>query len=41
MNLRIFQKEYSGGMIMKNVMGELKGKAAGKIINEVVAKLCE
>lgn len=29
------------GMIMKNVMGELKGKADGKIINEVVAKLCE
>ncbi len=29
------------GMIMKPVMGELKGKADGKIINEVVAKLCQ
>lgn len=28
------------GMIMKSVMGELKGKADGKVINEVVAKLC-
>lgn len=28
------------GMIMKTVMGELKGKADGKVINEVVAKLC-
>jgi len=27
------------GMIMKAVMGELKGKAEGKLINEVVAKL--
>lgn len=27
------------GMIMKSVMGELKGKADGKVINEVVAKL--
>ena len=29
------------GMIMKNVMGELKGKADGKVINEVVAELCK
>lgn len=29
------------GMIMKNIMGELKGKADGKLINEVVAKLCQ
>ncbi len=29
------------GMIMKNVMGELKGKADGKVINQVVAGLCE
>ena len=28
-------------MIMKNVMPELKGKADGKLINQVVAKLCE
>lgn len=28
------------GMIMKTVMAELKGKADGKVINEVVAKLC-
>ena len=28
------------GQIMKTVMPELKGKADGKIINEVVAKLC-
>ena len=29
------------GMIMKNVMPELKGQADGKLINQVVAKLCE
>lgn len=29
------------GMIMKNVMPELKGKADGKVINQVVAKLCQ
>ena len=29
------------GMIMKSVMGELKGKADGKVINQVVARLCE
>lgn len=29
------------GMIMKNVMAELKGKADGKVINEVVADLCK
>ena len=29
------------GMIMKSVMAELKGKADGKIINNVVAGLCE
>lgn len=29
------------GMIMKTVMPELKGKADGKVINEVVAKLCQ
>ena len=29
------------GMIMKTVMPELKGKADGKVINQVVAKLCE
>lgn len=29
------------GMIMKNVMAELKGKADGKVINQVVAKLCQ
>ena len=29
------------GMIMKNVMPELKGKADGKLINQVVAKLCQ
>ncbi len=29
------------GQIMKAVMGELKGKADGKVINEVVTKLCE
>lgn len=28
------------GMVMKNVMPELKGKADGKVINQVVAKLC-
>ena len=28
------------GQIMKAVMSELKGKADGKLINEVVAKLC-
>lgn len=29
------------GMVMKNVMPELKGKADGKVINEVVAELCK
>lgn len=29
------------GNIMKNVMPRLKGKADGKVINQVVAKLCE
>lgn len=28
------------GMIMKNVMPELKGKADGKVINQVVANMC-
>ncbi len=28
------------GMIMKTVMAELKGKADGKVINKVVAELC-
>lgn len=27
------------GLIMKNIMGELKGKADGKLINQVVAEL--
>ena len=29
------------GLIMKTVMGELKGKADGKVINQVVAELTE
>ena len=29
------------GLIMKTVMAELKGKADGKVINQVVAKLCQ
>ncbi len=29
------------GMIMKTIMPELKGKSDGKVINEVVAKLCQ
>lgn len=29
------------GMIMKTIMPELKGKADGKVINEVVASLCK
>ncbi len=29
------------GMIMRNAMGALKGKADGKLINQIVAKLCE
>ena len=29
------------GQIMKEVMAELKGKADGKVINQVVAKLCQ
>lgn len=28
------------GMIMKNVMADLKGKADGKLINQIVSKLC-
>lgn len=29
------------GLVMKNVMPELKGKAEGSVINQVVAKLCQ
>ena len=29
------------GMIMKNLMPELKGKADGSVISQVVAKLCQ
>ena len=29
------------GQIMKAVMGDLKGKADGKVINEIVAELCK
>lgn len=29
------------GQIMKAVMGDLKGKAEGKVINEIVKKLCQ
>ena len=29
------------GQVMKAVMPELKGKADGKVINQVVAKLCQ
>lgn len=29
------------GMIMKSVMSELKGKAEGKVISDVVAELCK
>lgn len=29
------------GMIMKSVMPELKGKADGKVINQMVAELCK
>jgi uncharacterized protein YqeY len=29
------------GMIMKGVMADLKGKADGKLINQIVGKLCE
>ena len=29
------------GQIMKAVMGDLKGKADGKLINQVVAQLCQ
>ena len=29
------------GMIMKSVMAELKGKADGKLINQIVSSLCE
>ncbi len=29
------------GMIMKSVMGELKGKADGKLINQIVSELCK
>lgn len=29
------------GVIMKNVMPQLKGKADGKVINQVVAELCK
>lgn len=29
------------GMIMKNVMPELKGKADGKLINQIISSLCK
>lgn len=29
------------GMIMKSVMSELKGKADGKLINQIVSELCK
>lgn len=29
------------GMIMKAVMADMKGKADGKVINQVVAELCK
>lgn len=29
------------GQIMKSVMGELKGKADGKLINQIVSELCK
>ena len=29
------------GQIMKNIMPELKGKADGKLINEIVEELCK
>ena len=29
------------GQVMKAVMAELKGKAGGKVINQVVAELCK
>ena len=29
------------GLIMKNIMPELKGKADGKLINEIVEELCK
>ena len=29
------------GMVMRTAMGQLKGKADGKLINHIVAKLCE
>ena len=29
------------GMVMRTAMGKLKGKADGKLINQIVAKLCE
>ena len=29
------------GQIMKNLMPELKGKADGKLINEIVEELCK
>lgn len=28
------------GMIMKSIMGELKGKADGKLINQIVSEIC-
>ena len=33
--------EHNPDQIMKNVMGELKGKADGKLINQIVGELCK
>ena len=35
------REPFNKGMAMKAIMAELKGKADGKVINAVVAQLCE
>ena len=37
----LIQNLKNKGIIMKAVMGELKGKADGKLINQIVSELCK
>ena len=41
LNIADVVASYNKGQIMKAVMPELKGKAEGSVINQVVAKLCQ
>lgn len=40
-NCKELIEQKNKGMIMRSAMGELKGKADGKLINQIVAELCK